>query len=83
MPDEIDTAVYANDWETLVSYISLVPSMFGIRRFGVEALEMKLPCCGETRSYKHTYEIPTSDVGPCKCGNWFIRYREQSLRVVW
>jgi len=41
---------------------------------GKPALEINLPCCGETRTWHRSADIPDKDIGPCDCGNWFICY---------
>ena len=37
-------------------------------------LHIALPCCGRVREWDHIEDVPDHDVGPCDCGNWFIRY---------
>ncbi|KKM68909.1 hypothetical protein LCGC14_1456190 [marine sediment metagenome] len=77
------TAVHADSREVLKSFIwwfRSVRSLHGVR--GLPLLEARLPCCGEVRRYWQEYEIPSNDVGPCSCGNWFIKYREQPFQVI-
>ncbi len=91
MTDQVATAVHADDWETLVCYVIRTIVTLGamggmglikIRAVpGAPALAIEMPCCGEIRSWQKTYQIPVNDVGPCRCGNWFIRYRHQPLQV--
>ena len=38
---------------------------------------VSLPCCGRVREWPSINDIPKGDVGPCPCGNWFIRYTEK------
>ncbi len=43
----------------------------------VSPLRVVLPCCGSVREWLTPHDIPEDDVGPCPCGNWFIRYEEK------
>jgi len=43
---------------------------------GAPLLTVTLPCCRNTRVYPTAADIPAANVGPCPCGNWFIRYTE-------
>ena len=74
------TGVYADDWETLSRWIQMAPILFGGRR-EAPALTVTMPCCGEKRVWRYAHQVPVNDVGRCACGNWFIRYREQYLKV--
>ncbi len=74
--------ILAKDRETLIALIRSFVGVFIIGR-AIPLLEIRTPCCGEYKCYKLEVDIPVNDVGPCPCGNWFIRYEEQPLRVIW
>ncbi len=73
-----DWAIRAYDREALKAFIRSVKSL---GRRGAPVLEIVLPCCGEIRRYRQEIDLPVNDV-LCPCGNWFIKYEEQPLRVV-
>lgn len=41
-------------------------------------LQLHLPCCNTTKVYEQLEDVPRENVGPCKCGNWFIYYKESA-----
>jgi len=48
-----------------------------VRMAGWPDLMICLPCCGQVRAWPRYEDLPDYDVGPCECGNWFIRYTER------
>jgi hypothetical protein len=68
--------------EALRSYLPNCIAFFGSVD-GAPLLQITLPCCGATKAYEQPEDIPRENVGPCKCGNWFIYYRnsQQSVSV--
>ena len=66
---KIFTIIAADDWITLVSMLHNTGSIPK-----APALQMLLACCNVKKQYQYPYQIPIYNVGPCVCGNWFIRY---------
>lgn len=45
---------------------------------GVPVIQITLPCCEASKVYQHLEDVPSENVGPCECGNWFIYYKESA-----
>ena len=72
-------AIYADNREVLKAYIR---SLSRLGKHGAPLIEITMPCCGEHKVYQQELNIPVNDVGPCPCGNWLIKYKEQPFQVV-
>lgn len=67
-------AIQADNVGALRSFAESFLRAFG-GRVGAPYLEITMPCCGERKVYKREADVPESDVGPCPCGNFFIKYK--------
>lgn len=66
----MDIAVSAPTRQDLIDVVGSVTNVYP----PTLALRIVLPCCGRVREWPNADDIPDHDVGPCPCGNWFIRY---------
>ena len=74
-------SVYADNREALKNYIRQFIGSFAVIPHAPR-LEITMPCCGMRRVYRREIDIPVNDVGPCPCGNWLIKYKEQPFQVM-
>jgi hypothetical protein len=74
---ELATAygILADNPDVLTEVLRDHPAVKDALLAGVPILHITLPCCGAAKVYERLEDVPRENVGPCKCGNWFIYYR--------
>lgn len=70
-------AIHAVNPDALLAYLRDEPVVRNALLAGVPVLHITLPCCGATKVYERLQDVPRENIGPCKCGNWFIYYAQE------
>ena len=52
-----------------------------LNSYGKGELRVAMICCQRTITFLDSDSIPYGDVGPCKCGNWFIKYTDKKVPI--
>ena len=69
-------AIHADNPDALLACLGEMLGANGTEQAGAPVLCITMPCCDATKVYRQLKDVPRENVGPCKCGNWFLYYKE-------